>query len=115
MYSWNLGGDLPESEQPPDSTRVPGGGVALFVRMLGSCWANRVVIGQDADTARGPGADGADSELRAWLADVGSAPPHIAGQLVVAAARERAIVATRLLLSEARTASWCAAKPWVRV
>lgn len=71
------------------------GGVALFVRMLGSCWAS-----QARDTSHVT--DVEESELRAWLRGIRAAPAHVAGEIVVAATEERTIAAARYLISEAK-------------
>ena len=76
-------------------------GVALFVGMLGYCWARHVTIGVDADPAVVHGMQVGDDAFEAWLAEVEVAWPPDAGGLVATAGPEYASSAVRRLLTEA--------------
>ena len=79
----------------------PGVGVALFVGMLGYCWARHVTMGVDADPAVVHGMQVGDDAFEAWLAEVEVAWPPDAEGLVATAGPEYASSAARRLLTEA--------------
>ena len=79
----------------------PGVGVALFVGMLGYCWARHVTIGVDADPAVVHDMQIGDDAFEAWLAEVEVALPPDAGGLVATAGPEYASSAACRLLNEA--------------